>query len=163
MTVHSSDHSAQRLLQLSNEVSRIAGTLAQLSTQSAVSGAAAHSRSEMDLASVTADRVMHVIRARRLRSEFFPDDLFADPAWDMMLELFHAELLQRRVSVSSLCIAASVPATTALRWLTAMVDRGLFIRHSDPHDGRRVFVELAPKMSDALKSYFVEIPHSGSI
>ena len=53
-----------------------------------------------------------VIRARRLRSRFFPDDLFADPAWDMLLDLLQAEIAQLRVPVSSLCIAASVPATT---------------------------------------------------
>ena len=55
-----------------------------------------------------------------------------------------AEIAQHRVPVSSLCIAASVPPTTALRWIKTMTDNGLFKRRADPHDGRRVFVELAP-------------------
>jgi DNA-binding MarR family transcriptional regulator len=50
-----------------------------------------------------------------------------------------------RVPVSSLCIAADVPPTTALRWLKTLVQQGLFVRRADPHDGRRVFVELAPE------------------
>ena len=54
------------------------------------------------------------IRAPRLRSCYFAQDLFADPAWDMLLDLFQAEISQLRVPVSSLCIAAAVPATAAL-------------------------------------------------
>ena len=98
-----------------------------------------------------------MIRARRLRSRFFPEHLFADPAWDMMLDLLQAEIAQLRVPVSSLCIAAAVPATTALRWLKTLVQEGLFVRRADPHDGRRVFVELAPNTSEALRCYFSEI------
>jgi DNA-binding MarR family transcriptional regulator len=56
-----------------------------------------------------------------------------------------------------LCIAAAVPATTALRWLKTMVQQGLFIRRADPHDGRRVFVQLAPEASLALRNYFAEL------
>jgi len=58
---------------------------------------------------------------------------------------------------TALCIAAAVPATTALRWLKTLVSEGLFIRRADPHDGRRVFVELAPAASRALRRYFAEI------
>jgi DNA-binding MarR family transcriptional regulator len=38
-----------------------------------------------------------------------------------------------------------------------MVEQGLFIRRADPHDGRRVFVELAPEASRALRNYFAEV------
>ena len=92
-----------------------------------------------------------------MRTRYFPDHLFADPAWDMLLDLLQAEIAQLRVPVSSLCIAAAVPATTALRWLKTMVEEGIFIRLADPHDGRRVFVELAPETSDALRRYFAEV------
>ena len=98
-----------------------------------------------------------MIRARRLRNRYFPDDLFADPAWDMLLDLLQAEIAQLRVPVSSLCIAAAVPATTALRWLKTMVQQGIFIRRADPHDGRRVFVELSSDASLALRRYFAEL------
>jgi DNA-binding MarR family transcriptional regulator len=92
-----------------------------------------------------------------LRSRYFSEELFADPAWDMLLDLLQAEVAHLRVPVSSLCIAAAVPATTALRWLKTMVSQGLFIRRADPHDGRRVFVELAPEASSALRHYFAEV------
>jgi DNA-binding MarR family transcriptional regulator len=38
-----------------------------------------------------------------------------------------------------------------------MTDAGLFRRRADPHDGRRVFVELAPQVSEALRRYFKEV------
>ena len=106
---------------------------------------------------ISAETVRTVIRARRLRARFFSEELFADPAWDMLLDLLQAEIAQLRVPVSSLCIAAAVPATTALRWLKTMVSNGLFVRRADPHDGRRVFVELSPDASRALRRYFAEI------
>ena len=151
-----SDQSADRLRQLSDEVSRIASTLARLSTEPRVAAQPAHPVNDVDVPPVAADTVRAVIRARRLRTRFFEEDLFADPAWDMLLDLLQAEIAQLRVPVSSLCIAAAVPATTALRWLKTMTDKGLFVRRADPHDGRRIFVELAPATSVAMRRYFAE-------
>jgi DNA-binding MarR family transcriptional regulator len=83
--------------------------------------------------------------------------LFADPAWDMLLDLLHSELIYKRVSVSSLSLAANVPATTALRWIKLLVEQRLILRQPDPADGRRVFVELNPDVSKSLRQYFAEV------
>ena len=139
------DRSAEQLRQLSDEVSRIAAMLARLSTGPEPAPRAIQPAETGEVPPVSPDTVRKVIRARRLRARFFPEELFADPAWDMLLDLLQAELSHLRVPVSSLCIAAAVPATTALRWLKTMVGEGLFVRRADPHDGRRVFVELAPR------------------
>jgi hypothetical protein len=152
-----SDQSAARLRQLSDEVSRIASTLARLSSGPSAPPPVMEPPTRADLPDVSANTVRSIIRARRLRGRFFPEELFADPAWDMLLDLLQAEIAHLRVPVSSLCIAAAVPATTALRWLKTMVANGLFIRRADPHDGRRVFVELSPEASRALHRYFAEV------
>jgi DNA-binding MarR family transcriptional regulator len=156
------DKSAARLRQLSDEVSRIAATLARLST-----GPAATPRpveiEHGELPDVPVETIRAIIRGRRLRSRYFSEELFADPAWDMLLDLLQAEISTLRVPVSSLCIAAAVPATTALRWLKTMTQEGLFVRRADPHDGRRVFVELAPHTSQALRRYFAEIGHAAVV
>ena len=153
-----SEHSAERLRQLSDEVGRIAATLARLSSGPSTAPIERPRPSgDGDLAIVSGEVVRQVIRARRLRARYFEEELFADPAWDMLLDLLQAEIAQHRVPVSSLCIAAAVPATTALRWIKTMTDNGLFVRRSDPHDGRRVFVELAPAASAALHRYFGDI------
>lgn len=151
------DRNAERLRQLSEEVSRIASTLARLSSGPAMSRPVLEPMTSTDLPQLPAETVRNIIRARRLRSRFFSEELFADPAWDMLLDLLQAEIAQLRVPVSSLCIAAVVPATTALRWLKTLVSQGLFVRRADPHDGRRVFVELAPEASQALRRYFAEV------
>ncbi len=101
-----------------------------------------------------AKAVRRMLRQRRMREQYFPADLFADPAWDMLLDLYAARLERQPVSVSSLCIAAAVPATTALRWIKTMTDAGLFLREADPHDGRRIFIALAEGTCDALARYF---------
>jgi DNA-binding transcriptional ArsR family regulator len=103
---------------------------------------------------LTAGQVRDLLRVRRLRSEFLPVDLFADPAWDMLLDLMAARLDHERVSVSSLCIAAAVPPTTALRWIRTLTDQGLVIRQADPHDGRRIFIALSDEAAGGLSQWF---------
>jgi predicted transcriptional regulator len=151
------DKSAARLRQLSEEVSRIASTLARLSAGPSATPRPIVEGPVTEAPNVSPEIVRSVIRARRLRARYFPENLFADPAWDMMLDLLQAEISHLRVPVSSLCIAAAVPATTALRWLKTLVQEGLFVRRPDPHDGRRIFVELAPQSSQALRRYFTEV------
>jgi DNA-binding MarR family transcriptional regulator len=152
----STEPSATRLRQLSDEVSRIAATLARLSV-GPETPVEKPEPPKGEVPKVSLDTIRQVIRARRLRARYFDEELFADPAWDMLLDLLQAEIAQHRVPVSSLCIAAAVPATTALRWIKTMTDAGLFNRRADPHDGRRVFVELAPTASDAMRRYFGEV------
>ena len=152
----SKDPGAERLRQLSDEVGRIAATLARLSTAAPAPEVELRKPVEGDVPDIAVETVRSVIRARRLRARYFREDLFADPAWDMLLDLLQAEIAQLRVPVSSLCIAAAVPATTALRWLKNMTDEGIFVRRADPHDGRRVFVELSREASAAMRRYFGE-------
>ena len=104
--------------------------------------------------------VRQMIAARQARARFFDAELFSDPAWDMLLDLTAAHAENARVSVTSLCIAAGVPATTALRWLKQMVDSGIFERVADKSDRRRAFIELSDASVDAMARYFemVETP-----
>lgn len=128
------------LYQLSADIRRIADTLMPL---------------EVSARPVTADSVRAILRARRLRDEYLGADFFADPAWDMMLDLLAARLEGTRVSVSSVCIAAAVPPTTALRWIGLLERKGAIERRADPIDARRIYLVLsdamARKMIDFLK------------
>ena len=100
--------------------------------------------------------VRRIIRNRQLRSKFFDEDFFADPVWDMLLDLTAARAEHKRVSVTSLCIAAGVPPTTALRWINVLVDSGLAERSNDDTDRRRIFVALTDSAADAMARYFNE-------
>lgn len=87
--------------------------------------------------------IKRMIKLRQERTRHFPAEMFADPAWDMMLDLAAARLDGRSVSASSLCIAAQVPATTALRWIRLMTEAGIFQRSYDPNDRRRIWISLS--------------------
>lgn len=97
-------------------------------------------------------------KMRRNRSRFFSADLFADPAWDILLDLYAAELGQHRTPVTSLCHAAAVPATTALRWIGQLESQRLINRRPDPMDGRRQFLELSSEGLEAMNAYFRTVP-----
>jgi hypothetical protein len=144
-----------RLQQLSEEVGRIANVLAALSEDEAAAAAmvVVGAGPNGDGEKLDAGSIRSIIRARRLRDHFFRGELFADPAWDMLLDLMAARVERQRVAVSSLCIAAAVPPTTALRWIKTLCDQGLFVRVADPEDGRRVFIELSAETAAMMEAY----------
>lgn len=101
--------------------------------------------------------VRRIIRQRQLRARFFDGELFADPAWDMLLDLTAARAEHERVSVTSLCIASGVPPTTALRWIGQLTDAGLVERIEDETDRRRAFIALTDKAADGMARFFAEL------
>jgi DNA-binding MarR family transcriptional regulator len=111
---------------------------------------------------VKAQQVRSTIKSRRMRNEVFGDNLFGEPAWDMLLDLYASHLEQKRVSVSSLQIASAVPGTTALRWMTRLESKGLIMRHADPFDARRVFVELSVDGLQLMERYWTKMWAIGS-
>jgi FixJ family two-component response regulator/DNA-binding MarR family transcriptional regulator len=102
-------------------------------------------------------KVMSAMKVQKLQRRIFGDALVANPCWDMLLDLYEKKTLGRVVSVSSLCIAAGVPATTALRRIDILEEQGLILRSEDNADGRRVLVELAPAGAEKLAEYFESI------
>jgi Winged helix DNA-binding domain len=83
-----------------------------------------------------------IYAVRRRRHKALPADLFGEPTWDILLDLYIAAREDRRVPTTSACIGAHVPPTTALRWLRILEARGLVEREDDGRDGRRTFVCL---------------------
>jgi hypothetical protein len=130
-----------QLYQLSTDLRQLADLMIQ-----------ANQRPPPEPAPPTASHVRSIIRARRLREKCLDDGIFADPAWDMLLDLFAARLEQRSVSVSSLCVAAAVPATTALRWIDLLHLKGHVIKLADPKDRRRVFVAITDSTAARMSS-----------
>lgn len=162
-----------RLQRLADDVQRIARTLADLvgnapppmhGVSDALIGFRAQSKGDMlPPKSVTMTDVRAIIRLRRMRDRFFRSDLFADPAWDMLLDLMAARLERIQVAVSSLCIAAAVPPTTALRWIKTMTENGILVRVADPEDGRRVFIELSDGAASGMAAYLSAAKASGGL
>jgi predicted transcriptional regulator len=85
-----------------------------------------------------------VYKARRERERVFNDDIFADPAWDLLLDLFVRTARNEQISVSSACHGANVPEATALRYLKVLTERKYVERFSHPNDKRSTTLKMTP-------------------
>ncbi|HEY1604300.1 MAG TPA: hypothetical protein VGF77_01730 [Allosphingosinicella sp.] len=100
-------------------------------------------------------------RSRRLRDRVFGTTLFADPAWDILLDLFIARREGRKVTISSACAAASAPTSTAARHIAHLVQKRLVARVSREEDARSSYLELSGAADRKLTQLFREMERSG--
>lgn len=104
-----------------------------------------------------------IVRARDLRGRILGKTAqFADPAWDILLDLYVGLLKGRMISIGDACIAARVPMTTAFRWIDHLVRTGAVERDLDPRDGRRVLVRLSEAQLRSMDEFFRAISFSTS-
>jgi hypothetical protein len=97
-------------------------------------------------------------KIRRARDKVFREaDIFADPAWDILLDLTIAERECRSVSVTSACIASCVPPTTGLRWVSLLETRGYVERTPDCLDGRRSYLRLTETARILMNRFYLEL------
>lgn len=95
---------------------------------------------------------------RRQRTLLFASsELFGEPAWDILLDLFIARQEGKRVPVTSACIGAAVPPTTGLRWLALLESTGMVKREDDPKDARRSFVSISERAENAVAQAMTEL------
>lgn len=71
-------------------------------------------------------------------------DAAAYPALNMLMYLYIRQKEGRPTSLSSTWLASGVAYSTARRYLNSIEERGIVLRSSDPADGRRWLVRLAP-------------------
>lgn len=97
-----------------------------------------------------------IYKIRRSRAHFLPGNLFAEPAWDMLLDLYIHRSIGRRVTVTSLCIASGVPPTTALRWISGLIENELVERIESEQDRRKAFIVLTERGHLAMRSVLID-------
>lgn len=98
-------------------------------------------------------QLKQLLAARRARSTFFGSHLFADPAWDILLQAYVALLEKEPLLVSTICRESVVPATTALRWISILEQDGLLAKRHDPGGDRRWQLEMSPSGRVAMELY----------
>lgn len=98
--------------------------------------------------------------ARRRRASFFRGDLFGEPAWDMLLDLYAHTKLRTKISVSSVCIGSGAPMATALRYVALLTREGLIHRENDERDARRSWLTLTPKGLESMRDYLLSSDQS---
>lgn len=93
--------------------------------------------------------------ARRMRSMLFGHDLFSDPAWDILLHLYQAELEGRALTLEQLSETLRLSLNTVVGQAGVLERRGLVMEHrSSPNSRRRCALRLAPLAVDAMASWF---------
>lgn len=105
-----------------------------------------------------AKAIVEIYKFRRARSKNLPGEIFGEPAWDILLDLFVARLEGRSISVTSACIAADVPSTTALRWVGILESRGLVSKKKSKVDNRVQELTLTDKSLQAMTQLFSSTP-----
>ena len=100
-------------------------------------------------------RARRLLENRRKRVAIFGAQMFAEPAWDMLL-LLYLSGRGRRQTQSSLCDLSGASRSTAMRWIEFLAGRGLVRREDHPTDKRQNFVSLTEKGRHLLDLYLSE-------
>lgn len=92
---------------------------------------------------------------RLLRQQLIgASELFGDPAWEMLVDLFIHDCRGKELSITSLCVAVHIPMSTGLRLVQKLCDAGILRRIPDHIDGRRTIIKLEPAIAHRLRAYF---------
>lgn len=99
----------------------------------------------------------HLYQARLDRKKLFDGELFGEPAWDMLLALYHLPQRGEVLTVSTLTVAAGIPATTGLRWQQTLIDEGLIQRGPHILDRRLQLVGLTHQGRLLMDEYLTRL------
>lgn len=100
-------------------------------------------------------RARALLESRRRRIAIFGSQMFAEPAWDMLLILYLSGSKGRQTQ-TSLGELSGASRSTAMRWIDFLADRDLVRRDDHPTDRRRNFVSLTGKGRQLLDLYLSE-------
>lgn len=111
---------------------------------------------EQDMLAAIAQREFH---NRRRRDSLVRYDLFAEPAWDMLLDLYIQHHRGQPVAIDPLCAAAATASTTALRWLGLLIEKELVIRSPSAEEDGIVRVGLSARGIGEMERYLRDLLH----
>jgi DNA-binding MarR family transcriptional regulator len=103
------------------------------------------------------DLAYWIYKSRRSRDRYFESELFAEPAWDILLAAYCLESPNERLTVSSLCYSAGCPFTTALRWIDRLENHRLLERRKSESDGRKIYAFLTRDARNRIESYLRQV------
>jgi len=98
--------------------------------------------------------------ARMTRDRLFNEELFGEPAWDMLLCLYALPPRGEVLTVSSLSLAANVAPTTGLRWQQTLEEEGLIRKGPHILDQRVRLIGLTQRGRLRMDEYLTRLFHS---
>lgn len=111
-------------------------------------------RPEGDVPPVDPQLVRDHIRTLARREDILGSNLFGDPAWEILLEGFAADLCNERLTTSTMISRVKLPPSTTSRWLKKLEVDGLLQREADPFDARLSLISLTSRAFEGLVRYF---------
>jgi DNA-binding MarR family transcriptional regulator len=102
------------------------------------------------------DAARRNLSRRKLRTAIFPNAIFGEPAWDILLELY-TRVGDDQPDVPTLVELSGVPATTAVRWMDYLEEQQLIKRDVHPFNAHRPVVRLTDKARAIMDCYFAQI------
>jgi hypothetical protein len=161
-------HDNERLAGVEEKMGRLVPILEQLmqrlprSVSVADEPRAAGPHDNIDPAERALRNARQLMMLRRLRDKTLGPDLFFDPAWNILIELYVAHGEGTSTTVGNACIAAGVPLTSALRCCQLLQDKRMVVRERDPKDGRRIFLRLSGETQTVLTHVFLGTGRAGN-
>jgi DNA-binding MarR family transcriptional regulator len=96
---------------------------------------------------------------RRRRRHHFPEGMFGEPAWEILL-LLYVQKEERRFTVGRLAEALDFPQNSTGRWLKYLQSAGLARRRPHHLDQRAILAEITEEGVEAVETYFSGRPVS---
>lgn len=94
----------------------------------------------------------------RARGEAFKvPGLFGDPAWEMLVAIYNAELEGAPASASQLARSAAWSHSTGMRWLNALISEGLVRKVDSGETSNLPYVELTEPGRRKIESVLLEM------
>lgn len=100
--------------------------------------------------SLTEDHIRSVLLVRRARADVLGEQLFSDPAWDILLELYAAKLGDRKMSLADVARAIDTPQSTTQRWVKALEEHGLVQSRIDSTKADLFWIALTDQGAEKL-------------
>lgn len=100
--------------------------------------------------------IRSIIEMRRRRADHAALAQSAEPAWDIMLDIYACAIERIDLSVTAVGIAAGIAPATAQRWIKKLAALGVIERLADPRDRRRKLVRLSPAALAAMHHWQTE-------
>lgn len=95
--------------------------------------------------------------ARRARDRMLDQQLFGEPAWDILLAVYCLPARGEMLSVTAVAHAANVPITTGHRWQRILMEKGLIERGPKELDARCQLVRLTQSGRAMLEQYLTRL------
>lgn len=97
------------------------------------------------------------LRERRRRHQYFPEAIFGEAAWEILL-LLYIERHGKRYSIGRLADELGLAQSSTGRWVGYLQDRKLVQRKAHPTDKRAVYVEITAEGTEKLEAYYAGTP-----